>query len=66
MSYALYYSGKAPAAFGFWIVTNVVASVFTLVWDLRMDWGLLHLEKVLLKFSFMFSPRSRNNFFEMS
>ena len=47
MSYALYYSGKAPAAFGFWIVTNVIASVFTLVWDLRMDWGLLHLEKVL-------------------
>ncbi|CBY13913.1 unnamed protein product [Oikopleura dioica] len=45
MSYALQYSGKAPAAFGFWIITNVVASVFTLVWDLRMDWGLLHLEK---------------------
>jgi hypothetical protein len=47
MSYARYYSGNAPAAFGFWIVTNVIASVFTLVWDLRMDWGLLHLEKVL-------------------
>ena len=46
LAYAYAYSGKSSSSFAFWILANIIASVFTLFWDLRMDWGLLNLKKV--------------------
>ncbi|CBY40785.1 unnamed protein product [Oikopleura dioica] len=47
LAYAYAYSGKDSTAFAFWIVANIIASLFTLVWDLKVDWGLFNLKKVL-------------------
>ena len=46
LAYAYAYSGKDSTAFAFWIVANIIASLFTLFWDLKMDWGLFNLKKV--------------------